>query len=113
MPSVDLNADLGEGNGPGVSPADAELLRLASSANIACGGHAGSPSVMRATVELAARYGVAIGAHPGYPDREGFGRRELGLSPAEVRRTVVGQITALARTCDAAGARLRYVKPHG
>lgn len=68
---------------------------------------------MRATVTLAAQLGVAIGAHPGYPDREGFGRRELGMSPAEVRRTVVGQITALARTCDAAKARLRYVKPHG
>ncbi|HEY6807897.1 MAG TPA: 5-oxoprolinase subunit PxpA [Gemmatimonadales bacterium] len=113
MPTIDLNADLGEGDGPGASPVDAELLRLATSANIACGGHAGSPSVMRATVTLAARHGVAIGAHPGYPDREGFGRRELGLAPAEVRRTVVGQISALARTCDAAGARLRYVKPHG
>lgn len=113
MLTIDLNADLGEGDGPGVSPVDAELLRLASSANIACGGHAGSPAVMRATVTLAAQLGVAIGAHPGYPDRDGFGRRELGMSPADVRRTVVGQITALARACDAAKARLRYVKPHG
>jgi UPF0271 protein len=111
--SVDLNADLGEGAGPGLSAMDTELLGLVTSANIACGAHAGNPGVMRATVIEAARRGVAIGAHPGYPDRAGFGRRELNLSPAEVATLVVEQVVALLATCASAGARLSYVKPHG
>lgn len=113
LTSVDLNADLGEWDGPGVSPVDARLLELATSANIACGGHAGNQDVMRATVMLAARRGVAIGAHPGYADREGFGRRELGLPPGEIARQVAEQLAAMVACCDGAGARLRYVKPHG
>ena len=113
MTTVDLNADLGEWDGPGVSPVDERLLSLATSANIACGGHAGTGEVMLATVTEALRKGVAIGAHPGYADREGFGRRELGLSPGEIGRQVAQQIAAMAACCRTAGARLRYVKPHG
>ena len=113
MISVDLNADLGEWDGPGVSPVDERLLSLATSANIACGGHAGNRDVMLATVWSAAAKGVAIGAHPGYADPEGFGRRELGLSPIEIGRQVAEQITLMAECCRTAGARLRYVKPHG
>lgn len=113
MITVDLNADLGEWDGPGVSPVDDRLLSLATSANIACGGHAGNRDVMLATVREAAAKGVAIGAHPGYADREGFGRRELGLSSEEIGRQVAAQISVMADCCRTAGARLRYVKPHG
>jgi UPF0271 protein len=111
--AVDLNADLGEWDGPGVSPVDERLLSLATSANVACGGHAGNREVMLATVQMAAKKDVAIGAHPGYADREGFGRRELELSPAEIERQVAEQVAVLAECCGRAGARLRYVKPHG
>ncbi|HYK09940.1 MAG TPA: 5-oxoprolinase subunit PxpA [Gemmatimonadales bacterium] len=113
MTTVDLNADLGEWDGPGVSPVDARLLTLATSANIACGGHAGNAGVMLATVTMAKQLGVAIGAHPGYADREGFGRREFGLSPAAIEEQVSAQVGAMAECCRKAGARLRYVKPHG
>ncbi|HEY6784350.1 MAG TPA: 5-oxoprolinase subunit PxpA [Gemmatimonadales bacterium] len=113
MKTVDLNADLGEWDGPGVSAVDERLLSLATSANIACGAHAGNADVMLATVTMAARKGVAIGAHPGYADREGFGRRELGLSPGEIERQVTEQVAAIAACCKKAKARLRYVKPHG
>ena len=113
MSSVDLNADLGEGAGPGLSAVDAELLSLVTSANIACGFHAGGPLVMRATVAQAVSSGVVIGAHPGYPDREGFGRRELNLSAEEVAAIVIYQVGALGGCCSAAGARVRYVKLHG
>ena len=110
--SIDLNADLGEGAGPGLSSVDAELLGLVTSANIACGFHAGGPLIMRETVAQAVRAGVVIGAHPGYPDQEGFGRRELNLSE-EVAAIVVYQVGALMGCCAAAGARVRYVKLHG
>ncbi|HZH40798.1 MAG TPA: 5-oxoprolinase subunit PxpA [Gemmatimonadales bacterium] len=113
MTTVDLNADLGEWDGPGVSPVDERLLTLATSANVACGGHAGNAEVMLATVTRAKGLDVAIGAHPGYADREGFGRRELGLSPAEIAGQVAEQLSAMAACCRKAGARLRYVKPHG
>ena len=113
MTTIDLNADLGEGFGIYRLPQEPELLDLVTSANIACGGHAGDPIVMRETVALAHARGVALGAHPGYPDREGFGRRELGASAAEVAALVITQVGALAAVCAAAGARLRYVKPHG
>jgi UPF0271 protein len=105
---VDLNADLGEG-----APDDAELLALVSSANIACGGHAGDARLMQATVTAALLHGVAIGAHPGYADREHFGRRELQLPPAELRAELIGQIGALQALVRAAGGRLHHVKPHG
>jgi UPF0271 protein len=103
MPFIDLNCDLGEGAGN-----DAGLMPLITSANIACGGHAGDEATMRATVALAQKHGVAIGAHPGFSDRENFGRRELVLSAEEIWAMVMIQIMALR-----AIAPLRHVKPHG
>jgi 5-oxoprolinase (ATP-hydrolysing) subunit A len=105
---VDLNADLGEG-----APDDAELLALVSSANIACGWHAGDARLMQATVVAALERGVAIGAHPSYPDRENFGRNEMQLPPAEVRADLIYQVGALDALVRAAGGRLHHVKPHG
>jgi len=113
MPSIDLNADLGEGFGRYRVQNDGELLQLVTSANVACGFHAGDPVVMRETVVLARRHGVTIGAHPGYPDLSGFGRRDLAATPEEVAAYIVYQVGALGGCCAAAGARLRYVKPHG
>jgi len=110
--TVDLNADMGEGFGR-YRLEDAALLDVVTSANIACGFHAGDPVVMRQTVMQAARRGVAVGAHPGYPDLVGFGRRELAASPEEIEAMVVYQVGALHAVCAAAGTRLRYVKPHG
>lgn len=105
---IDLNCDLGEGAGH-----DAELMPLVTSANIACGAHAGDEVTMCATVELALRQGVAIGAHPGFADREHFGRRELPVTPEEVFQLVLAQIRALQRVAVAAGARVGHVKLHG
>lgn len=105
---MDLNSDLGERAAP-----DAALLAIVTSANVACGAHAGDAEVMRATVREAHRLGVAIGAHPGYADREHFGRRELGLAPDEIEALVASQVRALLDVCTREGARLRYVKPHG
>lgn len=106
--TVDLNADLGEG-----APHDAELLGLVTSANIACGWHAGDARLMQATVSAALAQGVAIGAHPSYPDREHFGRREMQLRPEDVRADLLYQIGALAALVKAQGGRLNHVKPHG
>jgi UPF0271 protein len=100
---VDLNCDLGEGAGH-----DAELMPLITSANIACGAHAGDEATMRATVALAQKHGVAVGAHPGFIDRANFGRRELALGPDEVHELVLDQIRKLQ-----ALAPVRHVKPHG
>jgi 5-oxoprolinase (ATP-hydrolysing) subunit A len=105
---VDLNCDVGEG-----APHDEALLSLATSANIACGAHAGDAATMRHTVALAAARGVAIGAHPGYADRDGMGRRELGLPAEEVAVLVTDQVDALAALARAAGSPLRHVKLHG
>ncbi|HEX9893340.1 MAG TPA: 5-oxoprolinase subunit PxpA [Gemmatimonadales bacterium] len=113
MPRIDLNADLGESYGRWRLGHDAELFPLVTSANIACGFHAGDPVVMRESVGLARRHGVAIGAHPGYPDLLGFGRRALEAAPAEIEAWMVYQIGALAACCRAEGATLKYVKPHG
>lgn len=113
MPRIDLNADLGEGFGSYHHDDDRELLGLVSSANVACGFHAGDPLVMRATVAIAAANGVAVGAHPGYPDLVGFGRRELAATAAQITADVIYQIGALQAVCRAAGTRLRYVKAHG
>jgi 5-oxoprolinase (ATP-hydrolysing) subunit A len=110
---IDLNADIGESFGAFILADDAGLIRAISSANIACGYHAGDPGVMRATVELAAAHGVAIGAHPSLPDLTGFGRREMRVTPREATDLVIYQIGALAAFAAAAGARLRHVKPHG
>lgn len=110
--TIDLNADMGEAFGRWRLD-DAALLDVVTSASIACGFHAGDPRVMRETVVAAAARGVAIGAHPSYPDLVGFGRRELAATPAEIEADVVYQVGALAGVCAAAGTRLRYVKPHG
>lgn len=108
MLSVDLNADLGEG-----AANDAAILDFVTSANIACGGHAGDPALMARTIELATDKRVAIGAHPGFPDREGFGRRMLTVTPQEVHDFVGEQIGALLDLTRTANAPLRHVKPHG
>lgn len=113
MTSIDLNADLGEGFGPWQLGQDAEVLGLVTSASIACGFHAGDPRIMRASVATAVSRGVAIGAHPGYPDLMGFGRRELGASPEEIHADVLYQVGALQAIARAAGSAVRYVKPHG
>ncbi|MFA6289600.1 MAG: 5-oxoprolinase subunit PxpA [Opitutaceae bacterium] len=108
MPSIDLNCDLGEGTGH-----DGELMALITSASIACGGHAGDEATMRTTVRLALKHGVAIGAHPGFVDREHFGRRELALPPEAIVELVRTQVRALQKVAKAEGATVRYVKPHG
>lgn len=113
MPTIDLNADLGEGFAGVSPPEDATLLTLVTSANVACGYHAGDAVLMRRTVVEAARRGVAVGAHPGYPDPTGFGRRDLAASPKEVTAYCIAQIGALSAMCRAAGTPLRYVKAHG
>lgn len=105
---IDLNADLGEGAG-----SDAAVLPLLTSASIACGAHAGSPEVIHETIRLALTHRVAIGAHPSYPDREGFGRRPMRLSPQQLTDTVAEQIDAVAEAAREAGTRLQHVKPHG
>ena len=110
---IDLNCDAGEAFGPWPMGDDETLIPLMTSVNIACGAHAGDPLVMRRTVELAVRHGVAIGAHPGYPDLQGFGRRALALNPSEVEAWVLVQIGALLGIAKAAGASLQHVKPHG
>lgn len=106
--TIDLNSDMGEGVG-----ADDALLGVVSSANIACGAHAGDPSVMRRTVRAAKAAGVAIGAHPGFPDREHFGRREMSLHAQAIEDSVIYQIAALAGMAAAEGGALAHVKPHG
>lgn len=111
--TIDLNADLGEGFGRAREREDEALLDLVSSANIACGFHAGDATTMRDTVRAAKLRGVTIGAHPSYPDIPGFGRRELGLSPKEISLHVTYQLRALRDVCGAERAKLSYVKPHG
>jgi UPF0271 protein len=108
MATIDLNADLGEG-----APFDAELLQIVSSANIACGGHAGDSESMAATVRSAIANGVAVGAHPGYADRDGFGRESGFMSGDALYESLTGQVTALADIAAELGARLSHVKPHG
>ena len=111
--NIDLNADMGESFGMYKLGNDAEFMKYITSANVACGFHAGDPSVMKQTVELAKRFGVAVGAHPGLPDLQGFGRREMKLSPDEVYACTLYQAGALKGFCEAAGIRLHHVKPHG
>jgi UPF0271 protein len=110
---IDLNCDCGESFGPWVMGADAALLSYVTSANIACGAHAGDPQVMRQTVRLAQARGVAVGAHPGYPDLAGFGRRVIPMSPDEIATSVLAQVGALAAIARAEGVALTHVKPHG
>ncbi len=108
--TVDLNSDLGEGLAASVDDA---LLGLVSSANVACGGHAGSLETMRRTVEVALRRGVRIGAHPSYPDRENFGRVHVSMSPDALERALVEQVDALIEVASPMGAAVAYIKPHG
>lgn len=110
---IDLNSDLGEGFGPWGMGDDAAMLGLVTSANIACGGHASDPETMFRTLSEAASRGVVVGAHPGYADREGFGRRVIPMAPAEVGRLVAAQVGTLAGVAALAGTEVRYVKPHG
>ncbi len=110
---IDLNADVGEGFGPWPMGADEALIPIVTSVNIACGFHAGDPLVIERTIRLALEAGVGIGAHPGYPDREGFGRRDLAMSAGELEAAVLYQVAALAGMVAAAGGRLRHVKAHG
>ncbi len=111
--SVDLNCDLGESFGRYKLGQDAEMMPLITSANIACGFHAGDPSVMAQTVSLAKGHKVSVGAHPGYPDLQGFGRRAMRLTPLEIAYTVCYQLGALAAFTRLAGVDLVHVKPHG
>ena len=110
---VDLNSDLGESFGAYKLGMDKEVLEVITSANIACGLHAGDPMVMAETVQIAAKNQVEIGAHPGFPDLQGFGRRNMNLSYEEVKNYVIYQIGALEAFARKEGKSLQHVKPHG
>lgn len=113
MYKIDLNSDLGESFGAYKIGSDAHVIPLISSANVACGFHAGDPSVMAKTVQLCKESGCALGAHPGYPDLVGFGRRNLAVSPADAKAMTTYQIGALDAFCKATGIKMQHVKPHG
>src|SRR5271165_5898485 len=113
MNSSDVNCDVGEMPEMVADGRQAALLHYISSANVACGGHAGNAEMMRATIEQAQAAGTAIGAHPGYEDREHFGRSELALSHEEIADSVHRQILALCEIANSCGARIEHVKPHG
>ena len=110
---IDLNSDLGESFGPWSMGDDESMLSIVSSANVACGGHAGDPETMFRTLSTAAANGVIVGAHPGYTDREGFGRRVIPMEPDEVRRMVAAQVGALIAIAALVPTEVRYVKAHG
>ena len=110
---IDLNCDMGESFGAYKLGLDEEVIKHITSANIACGWHAGDPMVMDKTVKMAVENGVGIGAHPGYPDLLGFGRRNMDCLPEELLNYMIYQIGALQAFCAAHGTRLRHVKPHG
>jgi UPF0271 protein len=110
---IDLNCDMGEIPEAIADGTQEALMRSITSANVACGGHAGDEQTMRATIQQALRAGVAIGAHPGYPDRENFGRLELKMAPKEVAESVFQQVRALAQVAESCGAPVVHVKPHG
>jgi UPF0271 protein len=110
---IDLNADIGESFGAYTIGADAELMPSITSANVACGFHGGDPAVMRRTVRLAREAGVSVGAHPGFQDLAGFGRREMRVTPQDAEDMVLYQIGALAGIAKSEGAQVRHVKPHG
>ncbi|NSW50963.1 MAG: 5-oxoprolinase subunit PxpA [Anaerolineae bacterium] len=110
---IDLNCDLGESFGRYVLGDDAGIMPHISSVNIACGAHAGDPTIMRKTVRLALEHHVAIGAHPGYPDLQGFGRRKMNFDPQEVEDFILYQLGALSAFIQAEGGNLIHVKPHG
>jgi UPF0271 protein len=110
---IDLNCDLGEGFGAYTAGDDAAMMPYITSANIACGFHAGDANIMQQTVTLCVQHGVAIGAHPSFPDLQGFGRRNMSLSPAEIYNIVVYQVGALLAFVKTANTTLHHVKPHG
>jgi UPF0271 protein len=110
---IDINCDMGESFGPWEMGADAAVMPHITSANIACGAHAGDPGVMRRTVRLARAAAVAVGAHPGFADLQGFGRREMTMDPSEVEDSLIAQIGALAAIAKAEGGALQHVKAHG
>ena len=113
MKKIDLNCDMGESFGAYSIGMDDEVIGHITSANVACGWHAGDPLVMDRTVKMAVDHNVGVGAHPGYPDLMGFGRRDMDCTPAEIWEYVIYQIGALDAFCRANGTRLRHVKPHG
>lgn len=113
MFSIDINCDMGESFGPWRMGEDEQVMPNISSANIACGAHAGDPSVMRRTVRLAVQHDVGVGAHPGFPDLQGFGRRDIRADSSEMEDSVLAQIGALAAIARAEGTVLRHVKAHG
>jgi len=110
---IDLNCDMGESYGRWTLGADEAIMPLISSANVACGFHGGDPHVIRKTVALAVKHGVAVGAHPSLPDLMGFGRRVMDVTPAELRDYLCYQTGAVREFCRAAGVELQHVKPHG
>ncbi len=113
MLSVDLNCDMGESFGAWTMGNDAALMDYVSSVNIACGFHAGDASTIRKTIETALKKGVAVGAHPSFPDLQGFGRRAMSLSVQEVFDIVLYQTAAVKGICEVLGGKLHHVKPHG
>ncbi len=108
MKEIHINCDLGEGG-----DFDADLMPYISACNIACGGHAGNLEKMQQTIKLAVEYGVEIGAHPSYPDKENFGRKPMDISAEELQRSIVAQILSLKQLAEAEGVKLTHVKPHG
>lgn len=111
--TLNLNADLGESFGAWQMGRDSRMLALVNSANVACGFHAGDPAVMRQTAALAARHGVSVGAHPSFPDLQGFGRRRMDIAEPELEAMLIYQIGALAALARVEGTRVTHVKPHG
>jgi len=113
MPSIDLNCDLGEAKTEASLAVETRVMPFLTSVNVACGFHAGTADTMRKTIRSARTHGLAIGAHPGFLDREGFGRRAMHLTPSEVETLVAYQVGALSGLAALEGARLTHVKPHG
>lgn len=113
MYAIDLNSDLGESFGAYKMGRDEEIIPLVSSANVACGLHAGDPTVMAKTTALCKASSVPMGAHPGFPDLQGFGRRNMNVSPADVKNLILYQVGALDAFCKSVGIKLQHVKPHG
>src|ERR671923_1440796 len=113
MPTIDLNSDLAEGFGAYRCGDDDAMLSIVTSANVACGFHAGDPEIMARTFRIAKERGVAVGAHPGFPDLWGFGRRRIPFSTGEIERLVAYQIGAAQALAAYSGHRISYVKPHG
>ncbi len=113
MKCIDLNSDMGEIREAVFDGTQESLMRSLSSVNVACGAHAGDRAMMKATIDQSLRHGLSLGAHPGYPDRENFGRLEMDMTPDAIADSVFDQVSALAELAHECGARLAHVKPHG